>query len=120
VKTRLDEAITHRADFAEHTYRNQRRPTVNWYEKPFEIRGEHEVRLGDLITVTHQVIGYSADGKRWCSRNQVLRADGAIVTTAGAWFGITSRRIQAPPPELVAATDAVRSRDFIVLESSPA
>ena len=42
-----------------------------------EIRYRLEVRLGDLITVTHQVIGYSADGTRWCTRNQVMRPDGA-------------------------------------------
>jgi hypothetical protein len=39
------------------------------------------------------------------------------VTTTGAWFGLLSRRIQAPPPELVAATDASRSQDVVVLES---
>jgi acyl-CoA thioester hydrolase len=61
------------------------------------IRYRLEVRLGDLITATHQVIGYSADGTRWCTRNQVMRPDGAIaaiVTTTGAWFGLRSRRIQ--------------------------
>jgi hypothetical protein len=71
-----------------------------------EIRYRLEVRLGDLITVTRQVIGYSADGTRWCTRNQVMRPDGAIaaiVTTTGAWFGLRSRRIEAPPPQLVAA-----------------
>lgn len=83
-----------------------------------EIRYRLEVRLGDLITVTHQVIGYSADGTRWCTRNQVMRPDGAIaaiVTTTGAWSGLRSRRVEAPPPQLVAATDAIRSRDFTVL-----
>lgn len=84
-----------------------------------EIHYRREVRLGDLITVTHQVIGNSADSKRWRTRNQIVRRDGAIsatVTTTGAWFGLLSRRIQAPPADLVAATDAIRSQDFVVLE----
>jgi acyl-CoA thioester hydrolase len=83
-----------------------------------QIRYRLEVRLGDLITVTYQVIGYSADGTRWCTRNQVMRPDGAIaaiVTMTGAWFDLRPRRIEAPPPLLVAATDAIRSRDFIAL-----
>ena len=33
-----------------------------------EIRYRREVRLGDLITVTYQITGYSADGTRWRSR----------------------------------------------------
>jgi acyl-CoA thioester hydrolase len=174
MKTRPDEAVVRRAEFAERAQRNQHRQTDNCYKKTFEIRVDEidinghlhhtkyleycshtrychlvetgwslertaahgigavtlteeiryrlEVRLGDLITVTDQVIGYSADGNRWCTRNRVVRSDGAIaatVTTTGAWFGVRSRRIQAPPPERVAATDAIRSRDFSVLESLP-
>jgi acyl-CoA thioesterase FadM len=84
------------------------------------IHYRREVRLGHLITVTYQVTGYSADGNRWRVRHEVLRPDGAIaatVRTTGAWFGLQSRRIQAPPPELAAATDAIRSQDFVVVES---
>jgi acyl-CoA thioester hydrolase len=86
-----------------------------------EIHYRREVQLGDLITVTYQVTGYSADGKRWRSRTQMLRPDGAVaatVTTTGAWFGLRSRRIEAPPPELVAATDSIKSEDFAVLVST--
>jgi acyl-CoA thioesterase FadM len=85
-----------------------------------DIHYRREVQLGDLITVTYQVTGYSADGKRWRSRTQMARPDGAVaatVTTNGAWFGLRSRRIEAPPPELVAATDSIKSEDFAVLES---
>jgi acyl-CoA thioester hydrolase len=85
-----------------------------------DIHYRREVQLGDLITVTYQVTGYSADGKRWRSRTQMLRPDGAVaatVTTNGAWFGLRSRRIEAPRPELVAATDSIKSEDFAVLES---
>ena len=84
-----------------------------------EIRYRREVRLGDLITVTYQITGYSADGTRWRSRAQMLRRDGAVaatVTTNGAWFGLRSRRIEAPPPELVSVTDSIKSEDFVVLE----
>jgi acyl-CoA thioester hydrolase len=84
-----------------------------------EILYRREVGLGDLITVTYQITGYSADGKRWRSRAQMLRRDGAIaatVTTNGAWFGLRSRRIEAAPPELVSVTDAIKSDDFVVLE----
>jgi acyl-CoA thioester hydrolase len=88
-----------------------------------EIRYRREVRLGDLITVTYQITGYSADGTRWRSRAQMLRRDGAVaatVTTNGAWFGLRSRRIEAPPPELVSVTDSIKSEDFVVLEGGPA
>jgi acyl-CoA thioester hydrolase len=84
-----------------------------------EIRYRREVRLGDLITVRYQITGYSADGKRWRSRAQMLRRDGAVaatVTTIGAWLGLRSRRIEAPPPELVSVTDSIKSEDFVVLE----
>lgn len=84
-----------------------------------EIRYRREVGLGDLITVTYQITGYSADGKRWRSRAQMLRRDGAVaatVTTNGAWFGLRSRRMEAPPPELLSVTDSIKSEDFVVLE----
>ena len=35
-----------------------------------EILYRREARLSALITVTYQVTGYSADGKRWRTRNQ--------------------------------------------------
>jgi acyl-CoA thioester hydrolase len=72
-----------------------------------EIHYRPEVRRGDLITVTYQVTGYSADGTCWRSRTQMVRPDGAVaatVTTNGAWFGLRSRCIEAPPSELVAAS----------------
>ena len=49
----------------------------------------------------------------------MLRRDGAVaatVTTNGAWFGLRSRRMEAPPPELLSVTDSIKSEDFVVLE----
>jgi hypothetical protein len=105
--------MVHGADSVEHVHRDRpsERKTGNAYERSFEIR------FG-LITVTYQITGYSADGKRWRSRAQMLRRDGTVaatVTTNGAWFGLRSRRIEAPPPELVSVTDSIKSEDFVVL-----
>jgi acyl-CoA thioester hydrolase len=83
-----------------------------------EVRYHRELVLGDSVEVAYQVSGYSADGSRWRAEVTVRKPDGAVaatVTTTGAWLGLRTRRIEAPPPELVATTDAIRSADFVVL-----
>lgn len=83
-----------------------------------EVLYRKELVLGELVTAVYQVSGYSADGSRWRANVDILKRDGTVaatITTTGAWLGLRSRKIEAPPSELVAVTEAIRSDDFAVL-----
>jgi acyl-CoA thioester hydrolase len=85
-----------------------------------EIDYRPEVRRGDLIrSLTRSPV---TDGTRWRSRTQMVRPDGAVaatVTTNGAWFGLRSRCIEAPPSELVAASVTASTNPHQQEDESP-
>jgi len=69
-----------------------------------EIRYRREVLFGDTVTVNVRFAGLSADGSHWRVVQEVTRADGkqaAVLDIQGAWIGLDTRRLVAPPPELV-------------------
>jgi acyl-CoA thioester hydrolase len=85
-----------------------------------EVEYRKETFLGQVLTVTFQITGMSADGARWQSQHDVLRPDGRVAATIrsrGAWISLASRKIQAPPPELAAAFEPLCSNDLIVIGS---
>jgi acyl-CoA thioester hydrolase len=87
-----------------------------------EIEYFREVALLEPITVTLTLGACAPDGSRFRLVNEVLRADGKVaarVRTEGGWLDLTTRKLIAPPPELVTALQALqRSDDFEELQSS--
>jgi acyl-CoA thioester hydrolase len=86
-----------------------------------EIRYRREVFLAEEVEVTCQVTGLSADGARWEMRHEVRRADGSTAATVlshGGWMGKRTRKLTAPPADLIAAVDAIRSEDCALIEAS--
>lgn len=87
-----------------------------------EIEYFREVALLEPLTVTMALGGAATDGSRFRLINEVLRADGQLaarVRTEGGWLDLTTRRLIAPPPEILAALQRLpRSADFEDLPSS--
>jgi len=87
-----------------------------------EIEYFREVALLEPITVTLTLGGCARDGSRFRLVNEVLRADGKVaarVRTEGGWLDLTTRKLTAPPPELMTALQRLsRSEDFEELQSS--
>ena len=87
-----------------------------------EIDYFREVALLEPITVTLALGGCAQDGSRFRLVNEILRADGkaaARVRTEGGWLDLTARKLTAPPPEILAALQAMpRSSDYEELQSS--
>lgn len=77
-----------------------------------------ELRLGDTVTVTVELAALSSAGHRWALHHRLSR-DGALAATvqvAGAFIGLDTRALIAPPPELLAALATLpRTEDFTVL-----
>jgi acyl-CoA thioester hydrolase len=65
-----------------------------------------ELRLMDLVTVTLELDGLSADAAQMRLRNEFFRADGkraARVTSQGLWMNLQTRRPTVPPDSVIAA-----------------
>lgn len=86
-----------------------------------EIEYFREVALLEPLTVTMTLGGAAADASRFRLINEVLRADGMVaarVRSEGGWMDLTTRRLIAPPPEIVAALLRLpHSADFEELAS---
>ena len=86
-----------------------------------EIRYRRELLFGDEITVNVLFAGLSDDGSQWRVQQEVMRADhkqAAVLTIEGAWIHLDSRRLVAPPHELLGLLRTLpRTEDFEVLRS---
>lgn len=70
-----------------------------------ETRFRREVLFGDVLTVSVRCSGLAADGSQWRVVQDVVRSDGreaAVLTIEGAWMDLESRRLMAPPEDLLA------------------
>jgi acyl-CoA thioester hydrolase len=87
-----------------------------------EIAYFREVGLLQPITVTLQLAGLAADGSRFLMRNDILGPTGkpcARIDSTGGWLDLATRRLVAPPPDLLDALGTLpRSDDFAELPSS--
>jgi acyl-CoA thioester hydrolase len=85
-----------------------------------DIRYRRELLFGEAVTVTVQCAGLSDDGSRWRVQQQVLKSDGkqaAVLVIDGAWIHLDSRRLVAPPREIVAVLGGLsRTEDFETLK----
>lgn len=69
-----------------------------------EIRYRREVQAGQTITLSVLSAGLSADGSQWRVRQQVRGEDGreaATLVIDGAWIHLDTRRLIAPPEDLM-------------------
>jgi acyl-CoA thioester hydrolase len=69
-----------------------------------------ELRLLDLVTVTLELEGLSADGGQMKLRNEFFRADGkraARLVSFGLWMNLETRRPSLPPEPMIAALRAL-------------
>lgn len=86
-----------------------------------EIRYRREVLFGQDVMVNVLFDGLSEDGSQWRVRQEVARADNkqaAILTIDGAWIHLDTRKLVAPPPELLhLLRELPRTREFEVLRS---
>jgi acyl-CoA thioester hydrolase len=86
-----------------------------------EIRYRREVRFGDAAVVNVLFAGLAPDGSQWKVVQEVTRSDdrqAAVLTIEGAWIHLDSRKLVAPPPELLALLQVLpRTRDFQELRS---
>ena len=86
-----------------------------------EIRYRRELVFGDQATVSVLAAGLSEDGSQWRVHQEVTRADGkqaAVLRIDGAWIDLASRRLIAPPPELLDLLRGLpRTEDFETLRS---
>jgi acyl-CoA thioester hydrolase len=87
-----------------------------------EIEYFREIGLLEPITVTLALGGMAADGSRFRLVNEVLKAGGqraARIVSEGGWLDLAARKLILPPPDLMAAMNAMpRTEDFQVLPSS--
>ncbi len=86
-----------------------------------EIQYRRELVFGQEVTVTALAAGLSEDGSHWRVHQEVRRADGkqaAILRIDGAWIHLDSRKLIAPPGELLELLRRLpRTEDFEVLRS---
>ena len=87
-----------------------------------EVEYFREVALLEPIIVTLALGGCAPDGSRFRLVNEVLRGDGKLaarVRSEGGWLDLATRRLTAPPPDVLTALQSLpRSDDFEELQSS--
>jgi acyl-CoA thioester hydrolase len=86
-----------------------------------EIRYRRELLFGEEAAVNVRFAGLSEDGSQWRAHQEVARADGkqcAVLRIDGAWIHLDTRRLVAPPRELLDLLRSLpRTGDFEVLRS---
>jgi acyl-CoA thioester hydrolase len=85
-----------------------------------EIRYRRELAFGDEVVVNVLFAGLSEDGSQWRVQQEVARSgkQAAVLTIDGAWIHLDSRKLIAPPAELLQLLQALpRAGSFEVLRS---
>lgn len=89
-----------------------------------EIEYFREVHLLQEIRVSLSIAGLAPDSSRFVIRNEFTHTNGqrsAVVTSAGGWLDLNSRKLTAPPEPLRLALEALpRIPGFAELKSSVA
>jgi acyl-CoA thioester hydrolase len=111
------------AFFAEHGFppTEFRRLAIGPVIRKDELEYFHEVGLHETVTVTHAVLGMSADGARFIVENEILLPSGeraATVRSTGGWMDLKARKLVEPPPALLGAfRKAPHGSTFVELPS---
>lgn len=85
-----------------------------------EIRYRRELAFGDEVIVNVLFSGLSEDGSQWRVQQEVTRAgkQAAVLTIDGAWIHLDTRKLIAPPKELLEVLQVLpRAASFEVLRS---
>ena len=81
-----------------------------------------EVLLGETVTITYTVSGFSPQGSRWKVHHDILKSNGKKAVTLdveGVIMNLTTRKLANPTPELLQAFNLIpRAKDFEVLSES--
>ena len=87
-----------------------------------ELEYFREIALMEPITVTLALDGMAPDGTRFRLVNEILTRDGKLaarVKSEGGWLDLAARKLVVPPPDLMAALNAMpRTAGFETLPSS--
>src|SRR5262249_4414749 len=87
-----------------------------------ELEYFREINLLEVVTVTHAVLGMSADASRFLIENEIWSASGeraAVIRSSGGWLDLRARKLVLPPQALVDAMKHVpRAPDFVELPPS--
>jgi acyl-CoA thioester hydrolase len=87
-----------------------------------ELEYHREVGLHEPITVTLALAGLAPDGSRFRLVNEILKADGQLaarIRSEGGWLDLASRKLIAPPEDVLAALRAMpQAVEFGALPSS--
>jgi len=71
-----------------------------------EIEYRAEVRLAEELTITNELAAMNEDGSRFVFRNRFVKANGKVackISSLVAFFDLASRKIVAPPDNLLRA-----------------
>lgn len=86
-----------------------------------EIRYRRELLFGDEVAVNVLFAGLAEDGSQWRVQQEVTRSDGkqaAVLTIDGAWIHLDTRKLVAPPDDLLRLFQRLpRIEGFEVLRS---
>jgi acyl-CoA thioester hydrolase len=69
-----------------------------------------EIRSGDEIKMSLQLIRSRKDFSRWSIQHQITKADGtlcAVLTVDGAWMDVVRRKLSSPPEKVHEVFDAM-------------
>jgi acyl-CoA thioester hydrolase len=81
-----------------------------------------EVRLGETVTITYTVSGFSPQGSRWKVHHNILKSNGKKAVSLeieGVILDLTTRKPTLPSPELLQIFHLIpRAKDFEVLSET--
>lgn len=84
-----------------------------------EIEYRAEVRLAEELTITNELAAMNEDGSRFVFRNRFIKANGKVackISSLVAFFDLASRKIVAPPDNLLKAVLSLpRADDYAPL-----
>jgi len=87
-----------------------------------ELEYHREIGLHEPITVTLALAGLAPDGSRFRFVNEVLKGDGRLaarIRSEGGWLDLVSRKLIAPPADVLEALRAMpQAAEFESLPSS--
>ena len=73
-----------------------------------------EIRLGDKVTITLELLNARRDYSRWSIRHKIMKDAetlGSILTVDGAWIDMKKRKLAVPPPEMIPAFETLEKAE---------
>ncbi len=75
-----------------------------------------EIRLGDAVTITLELLNARKDYSRWSIRHRIMKdreTVAAILTVDGAWIDMQKRKLAVPPADMIPAFESLdKAEDF--------